>query len=318
MWKKYPSIQQEKDFRKVITHGSEQEFSEQFAITEKIDGANFAIELSENKTICYSRNIELTPEDKFYGYKTIIKEIVEKLESFKKDKFPDQNIIFYGEIYGKGVQNRIYYSDNLKFVCFDIYLPPSDTFVDFEEFIKLEVPYSIKSIYKGTIEECNSFVEKNLPTAKTDYCDDTNKNTDKQNTDKQNIEGYVIRSIKERKDKYDNRIMFKYRNENFMETITAFKKQGQEKQGQDKQDQDSVEELINNYLTNARFLSMISKIPHEEELEYKDISTYSKMIYEDVEKELVSENEITYKKVQKYISPWIKEQINSFNLANTS
>lgn len=107
----------------------------QWEVTRKLDGSNFSIILGKEKgyyddtffipTLIFASRTQIIPENtNFQNYLSISEDLKTKARIlgtilFSKDS-KIKNIHIFGEIYGKGVQNRIYYGPKVYFSVFDI------------------------------------------------------------------------------------------------------------------------------------------------------------------------------------------------------
>ena len=88
-----------------------------FSVTEKIDGSNFQIEIMNGEIHkLFSRNQET--DNSFFNFKSIENDIQENIVSLLPSYV---NYSIFGELYGKGVQNRCFYGGGRYFRIFDIY-----------------------------------------------------------------------------------------------------------------------------------------------------------------------------------------------------
>lgn len=104
---------------------------EKFYATEKIHGSNMSIEFTENSTRYFSRNREVTLDDKALGSylaSTTNLPFVENIARHMLDKA--NKIIVYGELYGASIQNMQYQEnlDNIRqFRVFDVFVFEDNT-----------------------------------------------------------------------------------------------------------------------------------------------------------------------------------------------
>lgn len=148
-----------------------------WCVTEKIHGANFSFVydcIIENMK--YAKRTEILKEDDaFFGYKDILESIEPKImiiiQKIKKNIEDVIQIIIYGELFGgiypnyeqkrMPIQKGIYYSPNINFYAFDIYIierKPDGLkkyFVDFEKSIEYFEQANI--LYAEPLEIFNSY-----------------------------------------------------------------------------------------------------------------------------------------------------------------
>ena len=129
----------------------------EFEITEKIDGANFSI-LIENGEVKFARRRGvLAPDEKFYNYQQVISELTDLIEYLKT---LGDDVQLYGELYGKGIQNRIYYGEKQYFRWFMLrigkFVPLKEADKILADFLDLKVPVIETFAFNGS---CQEFVD---------------------------------------------------------------------------------------------------------------------------------------------------------------
>ena len=86
---------------------------------EKIDGANFSFITDGNIVAVASRNQLVNGG--FYNCQDVIDKYTEKVQYLKNIHFADANQIqIIGELYGKGIQNKVYYGEDKDYMAFEI------------------------------------------------------------------------------------------------------------------------------------------------------------------------------------------------------
>lgn len=142
---------------------------DKWCVCEKVHGANFGFYwFKETNTMKYGkRNSFIDDNDVFFGYKEILPNTLPKIQLIidllnNKYKLAQslEQIVIYGELFGgiypniktksKAIQKEVYYSPNLGFYAFDIYIKKES-----EEGYFLEYE-----------ESCNIFEEVNILYAK--------------------------------------------------------------------------------------------------------------------------------------------------------
>lgn len=183
-------------------------------ITEKLHGTNarfgYLLKYSifngicETYEFCYgSHNVQLTKQREKAGFynKDVYSQIVEKYQL--ESKVP-KNIILYGEIFGKGVQDLTYGLDGLECRFFDAKNIEKGNYLDYNDFIKLcdklDLPY-VPILYHGKfsdkiLKECTEGMSTIYP--------------------KQIREGCVIKPIKEEYSHSVGRKIFKSINPEYL------------------------------------------------------------------------------------------------------
>ena len=131
-----------------------------WCVLEKVHGSNFCFIYDiKTKTMEYAKRKEILSKDEtFFGYKSILKETLPKIEKIVQSvvlRKPDPNskICIYGELFGglyphknveknlsiSPVQTGIYYSPNLHFYAFDISILEADD----EQYMDYDISLSI-------------------------------------------------------------------------------------------------------------------------------------------------------------------------------
>jgi len=159
-------------------------------ITEKVHGSCFCFifDCKTNDVICGKRKFVLKDDEIFFGYKTVLTKLNDKIKSLCnniKEKYQNaQKIYVYGELFGSNVQNGIYYSDELNFYAFDI------SFFDMNEEIYLDFEESLKLFQHSNLLHAN-------PLAKFSKLEDAlNFNYNFQSRLSQELEGNLVENNK--------------------------------------------------------------------------------------------------------------------------
>ena len=124
-----------------------------WAVTEKVHGANFSFVYSNGEIKYAKRTGIIKPDENFYNYQVILPENLPKIkviiEQVKKLCPNYKTIIIYGELFGglypdiqskyKPIQKGVYYSPDLHFYAFDIYVVEKIAryYLDFEESLEI-------------------------------------------------------------------------------------------------------------------------------------------------------------------------------------
>lgn len=221
MFKKFPSIEnhyQQKNIDYWLRLYPELK-DEDYVIMEKLDGANFAIILT-NKTINFQRRNDLLKEDEnFFNYQETVKRYksdIKKIQSFLGEQ---ETLHLYCELIGNKVLNRVKYTnDDLNYLRIigmslnDKMISPIDM-ISLLQLMKLEFNLDdmhnqlftapIFGLYKG--------LEKTL-----DF--DVNRNSPLLNIENNLMEGVIIQpASKVYADKDGSVFLIKKKNEKFFE-----------------------------------------------------------------------------------------------------
>jgi len=136
-----------------------------FEISEKLDGANFSILVEGDKVRFARRRGILKPEEKFYNYQEVMAELMNLIEYLKT---LGEDVQLYGELYGKGIQNRIYYGERQFFRWFMLrigdFLSVKEADEILADFINLKVPVIETFEFKGKCEDFVDFLYEKIKT----------------------------------------------------------------------------------------------------------------------------------------------------------
>ena len=142
---------------------------------EKVDGSNFSfiVGKNDNGEIEISngrRGAELEPNESFYNYQTVVDRIKDNVialfNEVAKTHDVSEGINVFGELFGgiypnhqsnvSAVMKRIYYSPNIEFYGFDIYIPSEGYLSPIEAvelFDKVNI-FHAENLFIGTLAEC--------------------------------------------------------------------------------------------------------------------------------------------------------------------
>ncbi|MCP4134207.1 MAG: RNA ligase [bacterium] len=171
------------DFRKWnLTEKDYRQFNKtDWVVTEKIHGANFCVHSNGKKIEFAKRKELLSGNEDFFGYGTLKKTLLPKIENLfpilKEKNNTIAQISVYGELFGgeyphpgvrpnstvQAVQTGIYYSPNIEFSIFDIaciHDSGEKNYLDFNIFeqicIEFELFYS-RALYTGSYEKALAY-----------------------------------------------------------------------------------------------------------------------------------------------------------------
>lgn len=174
-----------------------------FLVEEKIHGCNFQVSLGDAGLPTFASRNQVVTDD-FMGAKEAMDKFLAKVPLV-----PD--LIFFGELFGKGIKKGIFYSEEKEFLVFDIYnkkeerwLPPSE--------LPLLIPIShlAPRLFVGTFQECIDFDQKFDSFIPTHLGGERRENN--------LCEGIVIKPFYTNlENKYGERLVWKKKNEKFSE-----------------------------------------------------------------------------------------------------
>ena len=220
--------------------------TDDWIVTEKVDGANFSFWCDGEQVKVASRNQFV--DGTFYGCQEVIDELVPKILELCSPN--NTQIVIYGELYGDGIQKRVRYGKK-SFVAFDVHCAISNTPVDKEFAIdlceRIGIPFA-PVLFRGSFEEClavnNTFKSHLTP----------------EGYDVENIaEGVVIEPVTPTWFRNGSRVYFKNKSEKFSEKKEKAKVKVSEELSLSEASQ-SVLHNLTSYVTENRVVSVISKI----------------------------------------------------------
>ena len=288
-FKKYSEIEntyRTKTIDFIREHGYDDK-SYQWVVTEKVDGSNLSFWVSDSEIKAARRTGFLEPDENFYNYQTVLNCYKQIFTLEKHLYYGDcEYIIIYGELFGgsynhpnvprdtdaKKVQNRIQYCPSNDFYPFDVYTV-SDDYTGYVPHRELEaifnhspIPYA-KALFRGTFDECLAY-DINFPTTIPDFYR-------LPPIEGNNAEGVVIKPEFPLYFRTGDRAILKNKIEDFSEI----------KQPRDKLPEvlppevNEAIEIINKYVTESRYYSVISKLG---EVTIKDFGDVMKEYTTDV------------------------------------
>lgn len=190
---RYTDIENIKNFPGIL-----RERNEEVVITEKIHGSNFRAGIINNEIMVGSHNCNFEEDDNNLYWQIAKKSgTIETLLGLKKYM---ENVRFYGEIYGKGVQ-KLHYDRNDKTILFyDImYKDKYMNYDDFLDFCKSHYILTVPELFRGIwnvelmkLAEGPSTIAKHVK------------------------EGIVIKPVRERYDRKVGRVVLKHLNPSYL------------------------------------------------------------------------------------------------------
>eukprot|EP01130_Rhizamoeba_saxonica_P001426 TRINITY_DN11287_c0_g1_i1.p1 TRINITY_DN11287_c0_g1~~TRINITY_DN11287_c0_g1_i1.p1 ORF type:complete len:356 (+),score=69.45 TRINITY_DN11287_c0_g1_i1:13-1080(+) len=252
--------------------------------TEKVHGANFQI-ATDGENITYGKRkslLEMT--DEFYNFQTLMESYNDKVKALfngiKESYEPlATKIIVYGELFGgrynhpevpkstiypKHVQIGVYYTPDVEFYAFDIfvYTEPKPRYLTYTEATQLFENFDFfynHEIMRGTFEQCMSF---DVDTFKTTIPEKLGLPPLE---DFENIsEGIVVKPVDEVFYWAKGRISLKVKSEMFKEVTGQNKNRTKDKKkkSQFPQDPELTEawQDLSRYITENRLRNVLSKL----------------------------------------------------------
>lgn len=252
----------------------------EYVATEKLHGSNFSIWVVDGE-LSYGRRKGFIDSDiKFYRYQEALAEpeLIEFLKPFQDmSKTPGHNIVFYGELFGQGVQDEVKYQSNQRFRVFDVlrlsednedkWLSPQEVYDLVPEHLRVPHIKIVKSGIQDALALSNVF-PSTLNPIEGNIC-----------------EGIVIRPWNKNYIDPNTGSMFiiKSKNKNFSEKSKPAKKL--------KEVDPVVQDALNvavAFVTPQRLSNVISHIGEPEGM--KQFGIYNKAFVEDVRTDVLKEH----------------------------
>ena len=286
--------------------------SAKFQITEKIDGANFAILFEPQSPVRYFKRSGPAGGN-FFNYLRLFEEqeyidFVQNVQDFVDYK--KINLQFTGELFGKGIQRRINYGDGKYWRWFGIYekidgtgpnLITLDKEKQYRENILKELNYDIFLLRCPTISDSISyedFKRLDVEELKSLICEDI-------------VEGVCCRNWGEIITYGESKLFLKKKGKKFVENSGKSRKPPKPMAEEIKQ----IIEDITPYINKNRTLSLFSKEGELTDIRDfgKYMSLYSKDVFEDYDRDTnymlddIPKSDI--KSIRRVISSFIKDEL---------
>lgn len=236
----------------------------------KYDGSNISFCFTPNEEMRIAKRSGLIGKyDNFNGVLDIIDQYQEVIDHFQSvANFGDFNIILYGEIFGKGIQNRINYGDGKYIRFFDIRM--NDKKLTFEEiqdnFIwDIIKPYWVEHV--GSTFTLDQALQVEVP---------------------EGHEGIVIKPYN-RVESTDRLLYIKKKNPEFEEKMKSNK--SKKKQKEVDPEVEHLKELFLEYINHNRLKSVFSK--EGEISKPEQIGEYIKLVMADAREDFLSDNDLS-------------------------
>lgn len=282
----------------------------QVLIEEKVDGTNFSFGNLGDKLVMNSRNHMMwkwstrdsaeshVPQFDGFGAVAKFKELFPNV--FGKIQELGRFLIF-GEFYGAGIQKRLNYCGQEKrFIFFDVFDVENDRWLPMAEFSevceKLELP-TVPVLYTGPPDNSvfEELVKKKSVVAASNGIDSA-------------LEGIIIKGLNADLDHHGERIIAKYKSEEFAEiSLTQKELANVRKKKGETAGLDFARAISRKYVTESRLENCLEKFRSESKgMTIKIIPEVIKYMTEDVLKDLAEEDRVDnlfeLKLVQKSVS----------------
>lgn len=236
---------------------------------EKIDGTNFSFGVdskgfptmnSRNNVMWIDKGHPAGPAHviQFDGFNAVGRFLELHEEAFEKLKKSGRKMIIFGEFYGQGIQKRIQYSEDKRFAFYDAFDIDTLKWLDwadfkaFAEFLNLPL---VPELYIGPpkLSVFEKLVKEKSTQAKLNGIEE-----------EQISEGIVIKGLVGEKDKWGERLIIKYKSDEFSEKKgTNKKKVDPEKVKKGMEQRAYAIELAEAYVTQGRLDNCLEKMRGE-------------------------------------------------------
>ena len=240
----------------------------QYEITEKIDGANFAVYIGADGSHSFARRNGMIGEDDNFMKCYVATEAMplEYIKTELRRMFDNLDIVLYGELFGKGILGRINYGQGRYLRFYDLVINGI-----------MQPPHVIRDVFHaigqaeylvpllGYAKSFQEAIDWDVEIASTEFDD--------------KMEGIVIKPTTVLYNKEGGRFIIKKKSEAFMETRCK------------KLNRTKVEATLRqiefaNYITESRLISVISKEGEPESP--SDIGKYIKLLIDDAIEEFTN------------------------------
>ena len=251
-----------------------------FIILEKIHGSNFGIQFKKDGTYRFQkRTSDLSMDSNFFNFQSIldnesIVEFIEKMRKYCKEN--NHNWIFFGELFGDGVQKEVKYCKDRQLRLFDSYdhdkqswMTPEETF----SFVGAELYVPVIGFVDGLMNalEVNTEFNSILNPVDDNIC-----------------EGVVIRPYKKNYIYMHDHLVIKKKNKKFMEKTRVKKPKTEIKLSSE---MSRLSNVACSYVTENRLSSVISHMGEPEGME--DFGKFISEFIKDIKEDVLEENEET-------------------------
>lgn len=189
LFAEYTEIENLRNFPNVLQEG------EEVIVSEKLHGTNCRVALIEGRRMAGSHRLRHKEPENYtvntYWYPLSLMSVWGLLHGF----YTRKQVILFGEVYGKGIQNLQYGQKGLAFAAFDLMV--EGKYLDHDDFIRYCTFHNVPTV---PILACTTFsleTIKQLATGKA-FAGGHIK------------EGVVVKPVKERTDPSTGRVIFKY------------------------------------------------------------------------------------------------------------
>ena len=258
-----------------------------WVVTEKIDGTNISINVTEHNFLLGKRSSLLGENSSFYNvYKQVhkIESVIKALQNYIYKHKDVYQLTMYGEYFGPQVINRIYYGNDYQFRFYGMcYILKSDLYnvvwLDFNTFQNIMKEYHIENfivpilgVYKNFEDACN-----HINNGVTNFSDEKHHNS---------MEGIVLEPFYDTPISGTKNFIFKSKNKDFLEKCCSTVKKHCELA--EESEIKSARLKFKDYCVESRMYSVFSKegLPTSN----KNIGAYINKFINDAKTDFLKEN----------------------------
>lgn len=245
---KYPSLENHYRQKFIEKIRFTDAVDEEWVATEKIHGASYciAIDSRTGEVRTGKRTGFIGEDDKFFNHEQADRVAVPKI---KEVQYENGYLIFYGELCGGNIQKGVDYSEEQRFVCFDIAAVRDDepnrlNFFSYDEMVTL----------------CDTVGLERVPEIKRDSFEELLQldNMFDSNYGSFTAEGFVMKPVRSAWLSNGSRMAIKSKNSKFSEKSKSDKKPKPPRQ--ESENEKFYVEGVSNYVNENRLNNVLSKI----------------------------------------------------------
>lgn len=273
---KYNSI--ENTYREAFVNKVEREglSGGEWQVTTKIDGANFSFWCDGEQVKIAKRSGFIDAGENFYGCWEIYAQYQQNiLDMYSKLCSEGDVMVVYGELFGKGILNRVDYGDGKYFAAFDIRINGALLRADevFHHCYTFGIPHA-PVLYTGLSLEV-------ALASPVDTRDPINPEAEGDNV----TEGVVIKPVDPKHISNGSRVIFKKKSKKFLEKESKPNK-NKDKDKSLNEGQQKYLSVLSEYVTESRLKSLLSKFGEVTQKDFgKLMGLYTVDVLEDYQKD---------------------------------
>lgn len=250
---------------------------DEWAVTEKIDGANFSIAVNKEEVRYASRNQLLNPCDNFFDLHSHLAQIEPIVDAAKETVLEGNldQLVIYGEYFGEDVMNRIPYKTKGDFRFYSM-LTAKDGNLFYFSFGELAYFFTKHGLGKFLVPVIGTFSSlESAMNFSPEFYSLINPET--------MAEGFVILPVAADPVAGNDLLVFKCKSEKFKEKVSYKKKKPEASSPEELVELERLRNVFKDYLTESRAVSVISKtgMPADVHDTAKHVGAFIKDAWED-------------------------------------